>query len=34
MKFDIFSKKKFKCNICGDKFRINGIKTNGRQEHP
>jgi hypothetical protein len=21
MKFDIFSRKKFKCNVCGDKFK-------------
>jgi uncharacterized protein (DUF2225 family) len=35
MKFDIFSRKKFKCNICGDKFKTETeLVQHTRQEHP
>jgi uncharacterized protein (DUF2225 family) len=34
MKFDIFSRKKFKCNVCGDKFKTETeLNQHNRQEH-
>ena len=35
MKFDIFSRKKFKCNICGDKFKTETeLEQHRRTAHP
>jgi hypothetical protein len=35
MKFDIFSRKKFKCSICGDKFKTDAeLEQHRRIEHP
>jgi|SRR6187200_1450150 len=35
MKFDIFSRKKFKCNVCGDKFKTDTeVEQHRRTAHP
>ena len=35
MKFDFFSRKKFKCNACGDKFKTEAeLNQHNRQQHP